>query len=78
MRWKLCARVLAGSLLIGIATAQQPEQSKNPPPSTQIVRVRTGSSCGMCSGDYYASETSVERALIISTDRAGTRRIIRT
>jgi hypothetical protein len=70
MLWKLWARFLAGSLLIGVATAQQQQQSENPPPSTQIVRVRTGSSCGICSGDYYASETSVDRALMVSIHRS--------
>lgn len=70
MRWKLWIRFLAGSLMIGIALAQHPEPPKNPSPGAQIVRVRTGSSCGWCGGPYYASETSVERALMVSIHRS--------
>jgi len=70
MRWNLWTRFLAGSLMAGIALAQQSEPPTNPSPGAQIVRVRIGTDCGRCGGKYYASEISFEPALMVSIHRS--------
>jgi len=70
MRWGLWTWFSAGSLLAGIALAQQTEPPKNPSPVAQIVRVRIGSDCGRCGAKYYASETSLEPGLMVSIHRS--------
>lgn len=69
MLWKWWTRFLAGSLMVGITLAQQPESPKNTSPGAQIVRVRTGTDCGRCVG-YSASETSFEPGLMVSILRS--------
>jgi len=56
--------------MAGIVLAQQTEPPKNLSPGAEIVRVRIGSDCGRCGGNYYASETSFEPGLMVSIQRS--------
>src|SRR5207302_3458233 len=61
----LIATAMAGGLF-----AQQAHPPTTSPQSARIVRVRTGTSCGMCSGPYYESETSVGPGLMVTIHRS--------
>jgi hypothetical protein len=70
IRWNSWNLVLIASAMAGGLFAQQAYPPTTSSQGAQIVRVRTGTSCGMCSGPYYESETSVERGLMVSIHRS--------
>ncbi len=66
MRWKIGKCLLAASVIVGSAYPQQPKTAISPSPGAQLVRVRIGNACGMCTGPYYESETVAERGSMVS------------
>jgi len=69
--WRWCCIV---ALTIGNIFAQEIALPPNPVPSVRIVRVRTGISCGWCTGNYDDHEATIESGSIVRVNRSSSDR----
>jgi hypothetical protein len=69
MRWKPPTVFVAVSLMAGSVFAQQAEPPPNSSSSVQVVRVRTGSSCGWCTASSEV-ETIIEPGSFSTVSRS--------
>jgi hypothetical protein len=63
-----CCRIVA--LTIASAFAQKATLPPNSAPNVQIVRVRTGISCGWCTSNYHDNEATIESGSIVRVNRS--------
>ena len=69
--WTWCCIV---GLTIGNVFAQDGALPPKPVPSVPIVRVRTGISCGWCTGNYNDHEATIETGSIVRVNRSSDRK----
>ena len=69
--WTWCCII---GLTTGTILAQQAAQRPNPAPNVRIMRVRTGTSCGWCTGNYDENETTIEAGAMVRLSRSSSDR----
>ena len=72
MNWLILIPLCIVGVTIGDAFAQEATQPPRPAPPAHIVRVRTESACGWCSGGngYHETETIIEPGRFIIINRS--------